>query len=149
MGARAEGVTYVKADLFEWEPRCRYDAVVFCFWISHVPEERFDGFLRFVAEALRHRGKVFFVDGRRQPDSTAVDHELPEPGSELMVRRLNDGRTYRIVKNFRASLEIEARCRSSGLEVTVSETPRYFQYGSGHRVYRHRQRGEGPSLVPH
>ncbi len=40
--ALGASVTYVQADLFSWEPpRHAFDACVFAFWLSHVPEERF------------------------------------------------------------------------------------------------------------
>jgi 2-polyprenyl-3-methyl-5-hydroxy-6-metoxy-1,4-benzoquinol methylase len=131
LGDAAATVTYVHEDLFAWSPARRFDAVVFCFWISHVPEERLDHFLRTVAAALTNGGRIFFVDGKRQPDSTAIDHDLPDPGSQVMTRRLNDGRAYRIVKNFWPSRQLESRCREAGLDVTVAETETYFQYGSG------------------
>lgn len=45
LGPRAGRVTYVAAGLFQWHPGRTWDAVVFCFWISHVPQARLDGFL--------------------------------------------------------------------------------------------------------
>jgi 2-polyprenyl-3-methyl-5-hydroxy-6-metoxy-1,4-benzoquinol methylase len=134
MGEAAATVSYVQADLFAWEPTRRFDAAVFCFWISHVPREGLDAFLQTVSDALETGGRVFFVDGKRQPTSTAIDHDLPEPGSEVMTRRLNDGRAYRIVKNFWPSEELESRCRRSRLNVTVVETATYFQYGHGRKA---------------
>jgi ubiquinone/menaquinone biosynthesis C-methylase UbiE len=133
MGEAAATVSYVQADLFAWEPTRRFDAAVFCFWISHVPRERLDAFLQTVSDALDTGGRVFFVDGR-QPSSTAIDHDLPDPGSEVMTRRLNDGRAYRVVKNFWPSEELESRCGRSRLDVTVAETATYFQYGSGQKA---------------
>jgi demethylmenaquinone methyltransferase/2-methoxy-6-polyprenyl-1,4-benzoquinol methylase len=134
MGEATATVSYVQADLFAWKPTRRFDAAVFCFWISHVPREGLDAFLQTVSDALETGGRVFFVDGKRQPTSTAIDHDLPEPGSEVMTRRLNDGRAYRIVKNFWPSEELESRCRRSRLNVTVVETATYFQYGHGRKA---------------
>jgi 2-polyprenyl-3-methyl-5-hydroxy-6-metoxy-1,4-benzoquinol methylase len=124
-----EKVTYVIADLFAWQPERQYDAVVFGFWISHVPLERLDAFLRTVAAALRTGGKIFFVDGRREPTSTAADHRLPTADEQVMVRRLNDGREYHIVKNFFDPPALAARCAVAGLNMTVRETATYFMYG--------------------
>jgi 2-polyprenyl-3-methyl-5-hydroxy-6-metoxy-1,4-benzoquinol methylase len=126
-------VTYLQADLFTWRPDRTYDAVVFGFWISHVPHERLPGFLATVASALRPGGAVFFVDGRREPTSTAAGDRLPEADSQMMTRRLNDGRTFQIVKNFYDPADLAARCAAAGLDVVVRETPTYFQYGSGAR----------------
>ena len=79
-------------------------------------------------------GSVFFLDGRREPSSTAGDHQLPGPDTEVMTRRLDDGREFRIVKNFRDTSELEAGFAAAGLGVDVLDTATYFQYGTGIRL---------------
>lgn len=127
----SERVAYVQADLFTWRPERTYDAVVFCFWISHVPLERLDAFLQTVASALRPGGKLFFVDSRREPSSTAQDHQLPREEEQVMTRRLNDGREFQIVKNFYAPDFLAPRLASAGFDAVVRETATYFVYGYG------------------
>lgn len=78
-------------------------------------------------------GLVFFVDGRREPSSTAADHVLPDGEEEAMIRRLDDGREFRIIKSFWDRDELAERCRAAGLGVDVRETATYFQYGVGRR----------------
>ena len=134
LGKAVERVSFVEADLFAWEPDRAYDAVVFCFWISHVPHGRLDQFLQKVWRSLRPRGAVFFVDARKEPTSTADDHQLPGEGEELMRRRLDDGQEFTIVKNFWPGRQLEARFASAGIDIEVRETPTYFQYGSGRRI---------------
>jgi demethylmenaquinone methyltransferase/2-methoxy-6-polyprenyl-1,4-benzoquinol methylase len=126
-----ERVTYVLADLFTWRPDRIYDAVCFGFWLSHVPDERLDDFFQLGADALHPGGKVWFVDGRREPSSTAVNHQLPELGSQVMTRRLNDGRAFQIVKNFYDPRALAVRCAAAGLDVDVRETATFFLYGAG------------------
>lgn len=129
----SERVTYVRADLFSWRPERTYDAVFFGFFISHVPLERLESFLTSVAAMLRPGGKVFFVDNQREPNSTAVDHQLPAQDSQVMVRKLNDGRAFEIVKNFYDPTDLAARCARVDLDVEVRETSTYFIYGTGAR----------------
>ena len=133
LGPVAAKVRYQIADLFAWEPAEAYDACCFGFWISHVPLERLDAFLATVAAALKPGGKVFFVDGRREPTSTAADHQLPALDEQVMTRKLNDGRAFQIVKNFFDSAALAARCAAVGLDVEVWETATYFMYGAGVR----------------
>lgn len=133
-GRVGEIVAYVNGDPFAWQSDRQHDAVCFGFWISHVPLERLDQFLWTVALALRPGGKVFFVDGRREPSSTAADHQLPAATEQTMIRRLNDGREYRIVKNFYEPEELTTRCAAAGLAVAVRETATYFIYGAGERA---------------
>ncbi|HLX58527.1 MAG TPA: class I SAM-dependent methyltransferase [Ktedonobacteraceae bacterium] len=124
-------VEYIQADLFAWQPERTYDGVFFGFWLSHIPLERLDRFLDMLAAALRPGGKIFFVDGRREPTSTAVDHQLPEEGDQMMTRKLNDGRAFEIVKNFYDPVELATRCAQHGFDIAVRETATYFLYGCG------------------
>ena len=127
----SDRVSYLQADLFAWQPMRTYDAVCFCFWISHIPREKLQTFLGTIASALRPGGKIFFVDGRREPTSTAADHQLPEAGRQVMTRKLNDGREFQIVKNFYEPTSLAASFAAAGLDVIVRETATYFLYGCG------------------
>jgi demethylmenaquinone methyltransferase/2-methoxy-6-polyprenyl-1,4-benzoquinol methylase len=129
LGSLAANVRYQQADVFSWHAQQSFDAVVFCFWITHVPAERLDSFLRGVAGALRPAGWVFFVDNRRGPNALEVAVQT-EGMSRVTIRRLNDGQEYRVVKHFWEPAELEDRCRRARLDLTVRETT-YFQYGVG------------------
>jgi SAM-dependent methyltransferase len=128
-----ERVRYVEADLFAWRPDAQYDACVFSFWLSHVPEERFEAFWAMVAGALRPGGRVLFIDSARTERSTAADHQLPGSGEDTMTRRLDDGREFQIVKRFYEPVELEARLAELGWRASVSETPEFFIYGTAAR----------------
>ena len=129
----SDRVVYLLADLFSWRSERTYDGVLFGFWISHVPLERLDDFLRSVAAMLRPGGKVFFVDGRRTPDDSFVHDQLSAQESQLTTRTLNDGRTFDIVKNYYDPIDLASRCTQAGFEISVRETTTYFLYGYGTR----------------
>ncbi|WCM91410.1 class I SAM-dependent methyltransferase [Acidovorax sp. NCPPB 2350] len=124
-------VALVQADIFQWRADRVFDAVAFGFWISHVPRNLFDEFLSSVAVHLRQGGKFFFVDNCQRPEA-AAPHVLGLSG-ELMTRKLVNGQTSTIVKNYYTSEEIAAACAKAGLTVEVHETPSLFQYGVGRR----------------
>src|SRR2546421_5678479 len=92
-------VWYVLADLFSWHPERVYDAIFFGFWLSHVPQERLDDFLRSCTSMLSPGGKLFFVDSRRPPSASHAANPQGRPTSQVVTRTLNDGRTFEIVKN--------------------------------------------------
>jgi demethylmenaquinone methyltransferase/2-methoxy-6-polyprenyl-1,4-benzoquinol methylase len=131
----SDRVSYLQADLFSWRPERTYDAVLFGFWISHVPLERLDDFLRSVAAMLRPAGKVFFIDGRRTPGGSFAHDQPPIQDSQLTTRRLNDGRTFEIVKNYYDLVDLAARCTQAGFDIIVRETATYFLYGYGTRSH--------------
>ncbi len=130
----SERIEYMLADLFTWQPQRAFDGVFFGFWLSHVPLERLDAFLDMLAAALRPGGKVFFVDGRREPTSTAANHQLPVEGEQLMIRKLNDGRAFEIVKNFYDPAALAGRFAQHGLDVTAQETATFFLFGCGQKI---------------
>lgn len=128
----AGGVEYVQADLFEWQPPAgAFDVCFFGFWLSHVPERRFAAFWERVGSALRPGGRVFFLDSARTHRSTATDHVLPQEGQDTMIRRLDDGREFRIVKRFYEPDQLQRRLAELGWDVDVRATGEFFIYGSG------------------
>jgi SAM-dependent methyltransferase len=134
----AAAVEYVEADLFEWQPQPdAYDLCFFAFWLSHVPESRFEAFWRMVGTALRPGGRVFFIDSDRSDLSTASDHRLPPTDDETMLRRLDDGREFRIVKRFYSPEWLKRRLAELGWRVRINRTGEFFIYGAGERTAAH------------
>jgi SAM-dependent methyltransferase len=123
-------VRFVEADLFTWEPDRRYDVVFMGFWLSHVPDDRFESFWSLAAAALAPRGRVFFADdGYRTPE------ELIEgPASSTIQRRTPDGTAYRIVKVPHEPADLERRLRGLGWDITVTPTAGPFFWGAGNRA---------------
>jgi demethylmenaquinone methyltransferase/2-methoxy-6-polyprenyl-1,4-benzoquinol methylase len=103
----------------------------FAFWLSHVPESRFERFWKSVEEALRPGGRVFFIDSDRSEHSTAADHHLPEADEETMRRRLDDGREFQIIKRFYDPPLLQDRLAGLGFELEVRRSGEFFIYGSG------------------
>lgn len=129
LGEAAERVDYQVADLFTWRPERRYDLVFFSFWLSHVPPERFANFWALVRDCLAPEGRVFLVDSRYAPSSSARDHQLEGAEATQVTRRLNDGRTYRIVKVFYTPERLRDELGALGWRADIRATPTYFLYG--------------------
>ena len=114
---------HVLADIFEWHPPETFDVVFFGFWLSHVPDERFDGFWRTVRAALAPGGRVFLID------SGPIE---VEPGDDRQLRRVADGREFRIVKKFWRPAELAERVRPLGFDLDLRLTANgNFLYGFG------------------
>jgi 2-polyprenyl-3-methyl-5-hydroxy-6-metoxy-1,4-benzoquinol methylase len=130
---QSDRVDYVQAALFHWQPPARYDTIFFSFWLSHVPTERLAGFWQMIDHALADAGRVFFIDSRYVESSTATDHRLAAAESQVQERRLNDGRTYQLVKIFYEPAQLTTDLATLGWSVNVATTERYFLYGLGQR----------------
>ena len=122
-------VRFLQADLFSWRPDRRYDVVFFGFWLSHVPEGRFEAFWALVADCLAPGGRVFFAD-----DAFRTPEELIEgESSSTIERRLVDGTTYRAVKVPHRPADLEKALASLGWRFAVTQTSGHFYWGSGSR----------------
>ena len=106
----AANVSFEVADVFTWSPGRRFDVVFFSAWLSHVPKDRFDQFWRSL-QGFREDGRVLFIDEHvdEAPKETFV-----AGADETVERRLGDGSTFRIVKNFVDPKQLEASLRRLG-----------------------------------
>jgi demethylmenaquinone methyltransferase/2-methoxy-6-polyprenyl-1,4-benzoquinol methylase len=114
------------ADMFSWIPDRQYDMAFFSFWLSHVPNDRFEAFWDLVARSLKPTGRVFFVD-ESQPDRNDGSEQLLEDERGAAIRELDDGRRFRMVKVYHEPLELEERLRALGWAVSI--------HGAGPRIY--------------
>jgi SAM-dependent methyltransferase len=124
-------VSYVLADLFDWSPEKAYDGVFLGFWLSHVPPGRFAAFWELVKSALRPGGRAFFVDSLRAETLAEKERLGRDPRGHTTLRRLNDGREFRIVKVFYDPADLEARLANMGWRFTVRTTENHLLYGFG------------------
>jgi len=125
----ASNVDYVEADLFAWEPPRRYDCVFMSFWLSHVPPARFAPFWAMVRRALAPQGFAYVVDSAHDPTSTAANHPTPDRTAGIVLRKLDDGREFRIVKVFHEPEPLMASLEALGFSARIGRTRRYFIYG--------------------
>jgi demethylmenaquinone methyltransferase/2-methoxy-6-polyprenyl-1,4-benzoquinol methylase len=115
-----------------WEEPDRQVDAVFCgFWLSHVARERLDDFLRLVRRWLKPDGRFAFLDERAGTE--AVDPGA-DAGSGTSVRRLADGREFRIRKVYYGPEELSvALLRAGFASAEVRPTERFFLMGSAER----------------
>jgi SAM-dependent methyltransferase len=122
-----DDVEYVAADLFSWEPTGEFDVCFFGFWLSHVPDARFEAFWSTVAAGLRGDGRIFLVDSA--VGDTA--HTRLRSEGEEEVRKLADGREFRLIKVRRTPEELYARLEPLGWSCAFHTTANgHFLYGS-------------------
>jgi demethylmenaquinone methyltransferase/2-methoxy-6-polyprenyl-1,4-benzoquinol methylase len=117
-----------------WDPPDReVDAVFAGFWLSHVPRARLATFLALARDWLRPGGRFAAIDSLADAASGAVDH--PVPGDDVAIRRLSDGREFRIPKVFYAPDELTAALRDAGFDdATVTTTGRFFLLATATRT---------------
>ena len=123
-------VHYQKVDLFNWAPGQTWDTVFVSFWLSHVPPDLLDEFLDRLASWVAPKGRLILLDSRYAEASTALNHHLGREEMLVRERKLNDGRSYRIMKVFYDPLKLDKMLYKRELSGTTQITDKYFLYGS-------------------
>jgi 2-polyprenyl-3-methyl-5-hydroxy-6-metoxy-1,4-benzoquinol methylase len=123
---RPANASFEVADVFSWDPGTRFDVIFFSAWLSHVPASRFGQFWRLLGSLLAGNGRVLFIDEH-------VDERGKEAyvagRDEVVERRLRDGSTFRVIKNFVDPEELELRLRRLGWDCTIRRDGSDWVYG--------------------
>jgi SAM-dependent methyltransferase len=118
----APNVETVVADVFDFVPDERADLVVFSALFSHIPTERFDAFWAAIDRMLTAGGRAFLID--------EAPHELwaeqATARDEIVLRTLQDGRRFRIVKVLWEPADLAARLGTIGWRATFQRHDPFF-----------------------
>jgi ubiquinone/menaquinone biosynthesis C-methylase UbiE len=103
----------------------RFDAAFAAFWFSHVPRARTREFLDGLHRVLAPGAKVVLLDNRFVAGSSTPVAGQDDEGNTYQLRRLEDGSTHRVLKNFPSELELREAISGVAGEVRFHEWP-YF-----------------------
>jgi demethylmenaquinone methyltransferase/2-methoxy-6-polyprenyl-1,4-benzoquinol methylase len=109
-------VTFQVADVFSWPTDGQFEVIFFSAWLSHVPMSRFGQFWRILRGLLAEDGRVLFID--EHVDEREKEAYVPGAG-EIVERHLQDGRKFRIVKNFVDPQALRDRLRDLGWDCQI------------------------------
>ena len=102
--------------MFSWTTSARFDVVFFSAWLSHVPMSRLEQFWQLLRGLLVVGGRVLFIDEHvdvREKEAYVAGRV------EIVERRLRDGETFRIIKNFVDPQRLEAGLRGMGWDCEI------------------------------
>jgi ubiquinone/menaquinone biosynthesis C-methylase UbiE len=107
-------------------PRDKFEAGFAGFWFSHVPLARVREFLQGLHFALNPGAKVVLLDNRFVEGSNQPIAERDAEGNTYQLRRLDDGSTHRVLKNFPSEAELRRAVAGMGSEVRFHEWEYYW-----------------------
>jgi demethylmenaquinone methyltransferase/2-methoxy-6-polyprenyl-1,4-benzoquinol methylase len=108
--------------------RAAFSAAFAGFWFSHVPRARQAEFLRGLNAALRPGAKVVLLDNRYVEGSSTPIAEQDAAGDTWQTRRLDDGSTHRVLKNFPSEAELRALAASLGSAADYHAWDHYWAF---------------------
>ena len=104
----------------------RFNAGLSVFWWSHVPKSRLHGFLRGFHRVLSPGAKVVFIDNVYVEGSSTPISRTDEQGNTYQLRRLDDGSTHEVLKNFPEDSELRAAVEDLASDVRVEFLEYYW-----------------------
>ena len=114
-----ERTHFVIGDAYQLPIRSRaFEAAFVGFWFSHVPKERRGEFLAGLVRCVRRGGLMVMVDNRSPEVASHPISGTDEAGNTYQTRRLGDGSTHRVLKNFPSEEELVGAIVPYGTDVT-------------------------------
>lgn len=114
------GVRWIVGDAYALPAEAEgHDAAFAGFWWSHVPRRRQGAFLNHLAGRLAPGARVVMIDNQHVEGS---NHPVSAPdaqGDTWQQRRLDDGSTHRVLKNFPTDAELQAAAAGVADEVQI------------------------------
>jgi ubiquinone/menaquinone biosynthesis C-methylase UbiE len=120
-------VRFQRADAYalpDWQEK--FSACYAGFWWSHVPLARLDAFLNGLQARVGPGARVAFMDNRYVEGSSTAISRKDAQGNTYQRRRLDDGSSHEVLKNFPTAPELRAVLGRFGTEVTFSEYEYYW-----------------------
>lgn len=127
-----------------------FSAGLAAFWWSHVPRAQLSTFLGSFHAALQPGARVVFADNRFVPGSSTPVSRMDADGNTYQQRRLDDGSTHEVLKNFPTADELHAVLHPYADAVAIT-TLDYFwcvSYDLPMATTTKRAAGESGATVP-
>jgi 2-polyprenyl-3-methyl-5-hydroxy-6-metoxy-1,4-benzoquinol methylase len=95
-----ESITYQVADLYRYKSESLFEGLFAGFIYSHVPKLELGEFFRRINELVGDDGLVVLMDNNYVEGSNHPITETDGEGNTYQTRKLDDGSTHRVLKNF-------------------------------------------------
>jgi demethylmenaquinone methyltransferase/2-methoxy-6-polyprenyl-1,4-benzoquinol methylase len=128
--ARVPGsnVEFVVGDAYDPPRNTHFDAAFCGFWFSHVPRARQREFLSALNAALRPGAMVVMLDNRYVEGSSTPVSEHDADGNGYQARKLADGSTHLVLKNFPSESELRSLVADLGEHAAFTSWSYYWAF---------------------
>jgi len=123
----ANRVTFVRASAYDIPDfGRRHDALFAGFWWSHVLLKDLDRFLESATKAVAPGALLVFLDNRYVEGSSTLVSRRDADGNTYQTRKLDDGSSHEVLKNFPGERELIERASRHGSGAKVEMLPYYW-----------------------
>jgi demethylmenaquinone methyltransferase/2-methoxy-6-polyprenyl-1,4-benzoquinol methylase len=123
----ASKVSFVRGSAYEIpDLGRRHDALFAGHWWSHVPLERLDAFLAHAVNSVAPGAMIAFYDNRYVEGSSTPVSGRDANGNDYQTRKLDDGSSHEVLKNFPGDSELIQRASRHGWGAHVDLLPHFW-----------------------
>lgn len=120
-------VKFIAGDCYAPPVAGRSDDALFAgFWWSHVPLGKLNFFLESILSSIGPGGLIAFLDNRYVEGSSTQVSRRDTEGNTYQLRKLDDGSTHEVLKNFPAESELIQRASRVGWGANVDLFQHYW-----------------------
>lgn len=120
-------ITFVKTDAYSLDGvDGPFSAALVCFWWSHIPRAKLDGFREVLHSKLSIGATVIILDNRYVKGSSTPISRRDEGGNTYQVRELSDGSRHEVLKNFPGEEEFMRAIASAGNDCRFTSLDYYW-----------------------
>jgi demethylmenaquinone methyltransferase/2-methoxy-6-polyprenyl-1,4-benzoquinol methylase len=121
--------TFLVGDAYSLSPSLgRFNAAFAGFWFSHVPKARRQEFLYGLTALLEPGALVVLLDNLYVEGSSSAIAEADAEGNTYQDRKLGDGTTHRVLKNFPSQSELESSIKELGRNGKFTTWQHYWAF---------------------
>jgi demethylmenaquinone methyltransferase/2-methoxy-6-polyprenyl-1,4-benzoquinol methylase len=121
-------VEFLVGDAYDPPRQPRFDAAFCGFWFSHIPRARRREFVSGLHAALRPGARVVMLDNRYVEGSSTPVSEYDADGNGYQGRKLADGSTHLVLKNFPSERELRTLVADLGDGATFTSWNYYWAF---------------------
>lgn len=119
-------VSFDVADLFNLDPSAKYECLFAGFIWSHIKLEELDHFIDTVNRLVETNGTIVFMDNNFVEGSSTAITETDDKGNTYQTRKLEDGTTHKVLKNFPEEKFFGELLKDKGFEITFINLKYYW-----------------------
>jgi 2-polyprenyl-3-methyl-5-hydroxy-6-metoxy-1,4-benzoquinol methylase len=119
-------VSFGLADIYNFPIRNKYESLFGGFIWSHIKLQDVDKFLLTVNSLVSPGGMVVFMDNNFVEESNHPITNTDEQGNTFQTRKLEDGTTHLVLKNFPTEIYLRNKLKDIAVEISVLNLNYYW-----------------------
>jgi SAM-dependent methyltransferase len=118
-------IRFEVADIYNFQPAKKYESLFGGFIWSHIPKQELDYFFETLNNFVLRGGTIVLMDNAYVEGSNLPITETDAHGNTFQTRKLDDGSTHKVLKNFATESFLKEKIKGFATEINFIQM-KYF-----------------------